>query len=114
MRLEARYRIVSAYRSTFVNGALTMTDAPIYEERISSNRTTLLFLALTALFALLLTWRVLAARFDALAIVFLCLSGLFLFYVVNYRTLVIRLRAESLTLTFGLFTWKVPLDKEDR
>lgn len=87
-----------------------MADHPIYEERISSNRTTLLFVALTALFALLLAWRVLTGRFDALAVVFLCLAGVFLFYVVNYRTLVIRLRAGSLALTFGLFTWKVPPD----
>jgi hypothetical protein len=29
---------------------------------------------------------------------------------VNFRTLIIRLNAESLTLTFGIFTWRVPLD----
>ncbi len=28
----------------------------------------------------------------------------------NYRTLVIRLTSESLKLTFGIFTWRVPLD----
>jgi len=87
-----------------------MTDDLLYEERLSSNRTTLLFLVLMALFALLMGWRVLAVRFDALAVVFLGLAGFFLFYVVNYRTLVIRLDAESLALNFGLFTWKVPGD----
>jgi len=29
---------------------------------------------------------------------------------VNYRTLVIRLTPQSLKLTFGIFTWRVPLD----
>jgi hypothetical protein len=57
-----------------------------------------------------MVWRVLAVRFDALAVILLCLSGVFLFYSVNYRTLVIRLSSELLALTFGVFTWKVPLD----
>jgi Ca2+/Na+ antiporter len=87
-----------------------MTDDLIYHERISSNRTEALFLALTTLFLLLLVWRLSDGRLDALAWVFLCLSGLFLFYAVNYRTLMIRLTSESLKLTFGIFTWKVPLD----
>jgi len=87
-----------------------MTDDLIYNERISSPRTELLFLALTALFAVLLIWRVNAGRLDVLAAVFFFLFVVFLFYSVNYRTLIIRLHSESLTLTFGLFTWKVPLD----
>jgi len=86
-----------------------MTDDLIYNERISSHRTELFFLALTTLFALLLIWRVNAGRLDVLAAVFF-LFVVFLFYSVNYRTLIIRLNSESLTLTFGLFTWKVPLD----
>lgn len=62
------------------------------------------FLTLIALLGLLLIWRVLAVRFEVLAVVFLGLSGVFLFYAVNYRTLVIRLNSELLALTFGLFT----------
>lgn len=38
------------------------------------------------------------------------LSHEFHFYSVNYRTLVIQLTADRLTLKFGLFTWTVPLD----
>jgi Ca2+/Na+ antiporter len=87
-----------------------MTDNFIYDERVSSNRTELLFLALMALFASLSIWRVNVGGLDVLAIIFLCLFGMFLFYSLNYRTLVIRLTSESLTLTFGIFTWKVPLD----
>jgi Ca2+/Na+ antiporter len=87
-----------------------MTDDLIYNERVSSNRTEALFLALTTFFLLLLTWRVNAGIVDLLAAVFFCLFGLFLFYSVNYRTLIIRLTAESLKLTFGIFTWIVLLD----
>jgi len=87
-----------------------MTDDLIYNERVSSNKTEILFLALTTLFFLLLAWRVNAGNADLLAAVFFCLFGLFLFYSVNYRTLIIRLTPESLKLTFGIFTWIVPLD----
>jgi Ca2+/Na+ antiporter len=87
-----------------------MTDDLIYHERVSSNRTEALFLALTVLFFLLIIWRVNAGSVDVLAAVFFCLFSLFLFYSVNYRTLIIRLTSESLKLTFGIFTWRVPLD----
>jgi Ca2+/Na+ antiporter len=89
---------------------MTTDDDLVYDERVASTRTEALFLALTALFFLLFIWRVIADHLDILAVVFLCLCGFFLFYSVNYRTLVIRLTAESLRLTFGIFTWTVPLD----
>ncbi|MGD9028718.1 MAG: hypothetical protein PVG25_02785 [Anaerolineae bacterium] len=87
-----------------------MTDDLIYEEKLSSNRTEALFIGLTILFLLLLIWRVSAVSLDVLAVVFLCLSVLFLFYAVNYRTLVIRLTPASLVLKFGIFPWTVSLD----
>ena len=87
-----------------------MTDDLIYHERVSSNRTEALFLALTLLFFLLFIGRATVGHLDVLAAIFFGLFGLFLFYSVNYRTLLIRLAAESLNLTFGIFTWKVPLD----
>jgi hypothetical protein len=92
---------------------MIMTDDPIYDERVSSNRTEALFLALTILFFILLIWRVNASGLDILAAVFFCLFGFFLFYSVNYRTLIICLTADSLKLTFGIFTWTIPLDNVD-
>ena len=89
---------------------MIMNDDLIYDERVTSKRTEVLFLALTILFFMLLIWRVTAGSLDILAAVFFCLFGLFLFYSVNYRTLIIRLTSESLKLTFGIFTWTVPLD----
>ena len=82
----------------------------IYTERISSNKTLALFAALTAIFLLLAAWRAAVTGLDTLAVVFLVFSLFFLFYSVNYRTLVVRLTQESLRLVFGIFTWSVPLD----
>jgi hypothetical protein len=93
-----------------VNEESRMADNLLYHERLSSNRTEALFVALSLLFFSLLIWRVTAGGPDLLAAVFFCLLGIFLFYSVNFRTLTIRLTLESLALTFGVFTWRVPLD----
>ena len=86
-------------------------DNLMYEERVTSKRTEVLFIALTVLFFLLLIWRLNTTdSLDFLAVVFFCLFGVFLFYSVNYRTLIIRLTSTSLKLTFGIFTWTVPID----
>ena len=82
----------------------------LYDERISSNKTEALFLALTLIFSLLFIWRMSVSGLDALAVVFLCFAGFFLFYSLNYKVLMIQLTSEVLKLTFGIFTWKVPLD----
>jgi Ca2+/Na+ antiporter len=81
-----------------------------YEEKVSSSKTEVLFVALTSLFLLLFTWRFMISRSGLLTIIFLCCFILFLFYSFNYRTLVIRLSSESLILRFGIFTWRVQLD----
>lgn len=87
-----------------------MTNDVNYGERVTSNRTEVLFLAITIIFFLLLIWRVNVVRLDFLAVLFFCLFCIFLFYSLNYRNLIIRLTDEALKLTFGLFTWTVPLD----
>jgi len=87
-----------------------MTDNINYHEELSSNKTEILFLALTMLFFLLLIWRWKIAGLDIRAIIFLGLAALFLFYSLNYRTLKIHLTQVSLDLKFGIFAWRVPLD----
>jgi Ca2+/Na+ antiporter len=82
-----------------------------YEEKISSNKTAALFLTFTLLFLVLFIWRMDSRPLDLLAVVFLCLFIFFLFYLVNYRTLIIRLTAEELMLTFGIFSWVIPLEE---
>lgn len=85
-----------------------MTSTCLYEERVSSTRTEVLFVALSVLFLLLLIWRATTSGLTALTLAFLCFFGFFLFYSVNYRTLIIRMAPASLELRFGVFSWKVP------
>lgn len=82
----------------------------IYTEKISSNKTAALFLALMILFFLLLLWRVNIGSWDVFAVVFLCFSIFFFFYLVNFRSLIIHLTSKYLKLKFGIFTWNVPMD----
>lgn len=82
----------------------------IYEEKISSSRTEALFLSLTALFLILLVWRVNTAGWDFLSVLFFILFGLFLFYCFNYLKLILQLTTDSLKLTFGIFHWTVPFE----
>jgi hypothetical protein len=82
----------------------------IYTESISSNKTKALFLVLMMLSLLLLIWRVTSDGLDILAVAFICLFIIFLFYSLNYRTLLIHLTTDSLKLTFGIFTWTIPVD----
>lgn len=82
----------------------------IYAEEVTSNRTLALFVALALLFFSLCIARLYAGFTDLLAALCFGLSALFLFYSINYRTLNIRLSPEALRLTFGVFTWTVPLD----
>jgi len=85
------------------------TNNQIYIERVSSNRTEALFLALMFISLLLLLWRVNTVRWGFFAVACLFFFILFLFYSLNYRILVIELTSQSLKLKFGLFTWTVPM-----
>jgi Ca2+/Na+ antiporter len=87
-----------------------MDTTPVYLERISSLRTSVLFLALTLLCGLLGAWRASASGFDTLAVILLCLAIIFLFYTLNYRTLMIQIAQKSLALRFGVFTWTERFD----
>jgi hypothetical protein len=86
------------------------TNNLIYTERITSNKTKALFLVLMMLSLLLLMWRVTSDRLDILAVAFIFLFIIFLFYSLNYQTLLIHLNPDSLNLTFGIFTWTIPVD----
>jgi hypothetical protein len=85
-------------------------DDPIYEEKVTSPRTTALFVALTLLFLSLSAWRAMATGLGPLATAFFGIFCFFLFCALNYRTLIIRITRQSLILTFGIFTWKMRLE----
>jgi hypothetical protein len=87
-----------------------MSDNDIYEEKLSSRRTEALFWTLSLLFLLLTLWRAGKAHFEILSFVFLCLCLFFLFYALNYRTLVIKMTQETLSLKFGVIKWVVPIE----
>ncbi|MBN2045102.1 MAG: hypothetical protein JW757_08795 [Anaerolineales bacterium] len=88
-----------------------MTSEPIlYSEKLSSKKTQLLFIALSLLFMLLTVWRVIASGVNTLAGVLFFFSAFFLFYVINFRTLLIQLSSNALRLKFGIFHWTVPLN----
>ncbi len=82
----------------------------LYDEQLSSSWTTALFIFLTVVFLGLSIWRLTGAKLDLLAGVLLFFSLFFFFYVINYRTLIIRLTHENLKLKFGIFTWTIELD----
>jgi hypothetical protein len=58
----------------------------------------------------MLIWQATSNGLDVLAVLFLFFFVLFLFYSVNFRTLVIRISPEFLELKFGIFKWRVPMD----
>jgi hypothetical protein len=82
----------------------------LYNEHVSSPKTEALFLVLSFLFLCLTIWRTKRSRFNVLTALFFFFFAFFLFYTINYKTLNIRLTSESLKLTFGIFTWTIPLD----
>jgi Ca2+/Na+ antiporter len=84
-------------------------DEKTYNEELSSAKTEALFAGLTATFLILFIWRWRSSGWDGWAITFLCIFALFLFYVINYRTLKIYITSESLQLTFGIFTWSIAI-----
>jgi Ca2+/Na+ antiporter len=86
-----------------------MTNDPIYFERISSKKTEILFVSLAFLFALPFAWFARIHLFGGWSILFFCLFAFFLFYSLNYRTLIIQMDKSNLRLRFGLFQWTIPL-----
>lgn len=88
----------------------SMVEDILYKEKVTSNNTEAFFIILTLLFYLLLIWRVNAAGMDILAFTFFAIFVIFLFYSINYRTLIIQISRNVLILKSGIFSWKVPLE----
>jgi hypothetical protein len=90
-------------------GYETASENLVFEEKLSSLRTEVLFVSLALLFLALLAWRVMAGGFGIIAAGLLFLFLLFCFYALNYRVLVIRVLADKLILKFGVFGWTIPI-----
>ncbi|MGD8605185.1 MAG: hypothetical protein PVF49_11495 [Anaerolineales bacterium] len=87
-----------------------MSEPVIFEEKVYSKWTTVLFIALTVVCSTLAIWRIASHGLDFLGSLATILAVMFLFYVLNYQTLVIHLTPQSLALKFGLFSYKIPLE----
>ena len=94
----------------FDRKVLFMQTSQVYHEKLTSIKTTALFLILTILFFCLFSWRLLTVGMDWLAILLLVLACFFLFYTINYRTLDIQISFDNLKLQFGVFSWQIPLN----
>lgn len=81
----------------------------IYQERIKSFRTTLLFIVLAGFFFALFVWRYRTVGFRFGSGLTLFFGLFFLFYVLNYRELLIRISAEEVLLNFGLVRWRTKI-----
>jgi hypothetical protein len=77
----------------------------LYQESLTSWRTSLLFIGLTLIFLLMALFT--RAGWSVTGWV---LSAVFAFYVLNYRKLTLLVDRKRLKLTFGLFSWTVPLE----
>ena len=84
--------------------------ASIYEEKVQSSRTTLLFIILAGIFFSLFIWRVLISGWKTLPAVLLFFGVFFTFYIINYRVLKIRISDREIILRFGLISWRTDLE----
>jgi len=80
----------------------------IYEEKVSSKRTELIFMLLVLLSFSLFTFFVATVRVGFLTVFFFCLTIFFLFCSLNYKTLVIRITPPTVELRFGIIKWSIP------
>ncbi|MBN2556344.1 MAG: hypothetical protein JXA97_10440 [Anaerolineales bacterium] len=87
-----------------------MSENLLYDEQISSKRTTGLFAALSVVSILLLVWQLQSGGKGFLRGLLIFLVVFFLFSTLNYRTLRIHLAPQALKLRFGIFSWTVPMD----
>ncbi len=78
----------------------------IYQEKVQSLLTSLLFTLLALVFSTLFTWRVTVVGFRAFPIICLVLSLFFFFYILNFQTLRITITEEVVLLKFGLIRWR--------
>ena len=86
-----------------------MSNQSPYTEDLTSPRTEALFVGLTGMTTALAGWRALVSGPGWLTLTMAGLAVFFGFYALNFRTLRIRLTPDVLQLTFGVFTWRVPI-----
>lgn len=86
-----------------------MSNEFIYDEVVTSDKTSTLFTLLTGLCFSLFVWSIYTTNGTFIIALFAGLFIFFLFYTLNYRKLEITLTTRSLTLKFGIIKWKITL-----
>lgn len=86
-----------------------MATEIIYQEVVTSRKTSLFFLALASQALAFSVWRLQSRHSGWATRISLFLGAMFSFYTINYRELRITLDNEALHLKFGAFSWSVPL-----
>lgn len=81
----------------------------LYYEELTSLRTTTLFVFLSCIFALLFTFSFLGDFHELIPLLWLVISFMFVFYVLNYYKLKIKITDKGVYLTFGIFTKELSL-----
>jgi len=78
----------------------------IYSEKITSTKTSLLFVILAMIFFALFGWRYSAVGFQFIPGLYAFLGLFFCFYVINFRELEISITDQTLQLKFGVIAWR--------
>ena len=95
------------------SGESRAEGSSVYEEIVSSPRTTTLFVLLTGLFVSLFACRITRTGTGLLTIIFFGLGAFFLFYLLNYRTLVRSHHSQSFEAWVRRLLLTVPFDSID-
>lgn len=82
----------------------------MYSEELSSVKTQALFVLLTLVFFSLFGLSLSINHWGGWTVTFLCISLFFFSYILNYRTLKISIKPDSLKLTFGIIIWTIPIN----
>ncbi|MBT3337118.1 MAG: hypothetical protein HN855_09220 [Anaerolineae bacterium] len=89
---------------------MSIQKTAIYKEKLSSKKTENLFITLMLIFLVFTLWRASSYGLDGTTITCAIFFLFFLFYVVNYKVLIICIFPEKLKLQFGIFSWVVPFE----
>ena len=81
-----------------------------YEEKVSSRTTQTIFVALVLFFGAIAFGLIKTTGLNGLTITTIVFIHVFLFSVLNYKILIIRISEEKLNLRFGIFSWTVSLE----
>ena len=77
----------------------------LYNEKVRSNKTSLLFVLLAMIFFALFGWRFSVVGFRFIPGLYVFIGLVFCFYVINFRELEISITDQKLQLKFGVIAW---------